>query len=102
VKGYVNMPSLVFITTAVGTTTVASDPSTQTVTLTCPDGTVYAGSFTSLSACGGAFPGLSTASGGAGGPADGGTTGPTVIAVAIAGGGIGMTKDAPIFGCSSP
>ena len=92
----------VFITTAAGTTTVASDPSTQTVTLTCPDGTIYAGSFTSLSGCGGAFPGLSIASGGAGGPADGGTTGPIVIAIAIAGGGIGMTKDAPIFGCSSP
>jgi hypothetical protein len=29
-------------------------------------------------------------------------TGPIVIAVAIAGGGIGMTKDAPIFGCSRP
>lgn len=92
----------VFITTAAGTTTVASDSSAQTVTLTCPDGTIYAGSFTRLSACGGAFPGLSIASGGAGGPADGGRTGPIDIAIAIAGGGIGMTNDAPIFGCSSP
>ncbi len=89
----------VFITTAAGTTTVASDPSTQTVTLTCPDGTIYAGSFTSLSACDGAFPGLSIAGGG--GPADGGTTGPIVVAIAIAGGG-DMGRDAPIFGCSSP
>ncbi len=92
----------VFITTAAGTTTVASDPSTQTVTLTCPDGRIYAGSFTSLSGCGGAFPGLSIGSSSAGGPGDAGTTGPFAIGIAIASGGIGRTKDAPIFGCSSP
>jgi hypothetical protein len=88
----------VFITTSAGRTSVASNRSTQTITLTCPDGTIYAGSFASLSACDGAFPGLSVGAGVA--PGDSGPI--SMISIAIPGADIGMAQDSPIFSCSAP
>lgn len=87
----------VFITTSAGTTSVAYDSSTETVTLTCPDGTTYAGSATVLNACMDELPGISIGSGGIG---DGSAATPVSISIALAGNG--TAQDTPLFGCNSP
>jgi hypothetical protein len=70
------------ITTSAGTTSVEVDPSTETVTLTCPDGTRYSGAGASVSPCD--FPGISI-----GGPVD--------IIIQLA--GTGMAIEPTIFTC---
>jgi hypothetical protein len=85
------------ITTAAGAISVVYQPSTQAVTLTCPDGATYAGDTTSLSACFGALPGLSTASDSPGSN----PTGP-YLAIAVGLAGTGMSQDVPIFNCNHP
>jgi hypothetical protein len=82
------------ITTAAGTIGVVYQPSTQVVTLTCPDGATYSGDTTSLTDCFSALPGLSTASGTAG-------SGP-YLAIAVGLAGTGMSQDVPIFNCNHP
>jgi hypothetical protein len=70
------------ITTRAGTTSVEVDPSTLTVTLTCPDGTRYSGAGASVSRCD--FPGISIA-------------GPVDLTIQLA--GTGMAFEPAIFTC---
>jgi hypothetical protein len=84
------------ITSAAGTISVVYQPSTQTVTLTCPDGATYSGDATSLSACNSALPGLSIAS-----SAPGSSSGP-YLAIGVGLSGTGMSQDVPIFNCNHP
>jgi hypothetical protein len=83
------------IVTAAGTISVAYQPSTQTILLTCPSGATYAGDAASLDSCSGLLPGLSTTS--SGGPLTG-----RYLAIAVGLAGTGMSQNFPIFNCYHP
>jgi hypothetical protein len=73
------------IATRAGTTSVAVQTSTATVTLTCPDGARHVGAGASLDPC--VFPGISIA-------------GPDPLGIALA--GAGGANDTPLFTCRAP
>jgi hypothetical protein len=88
------------VTTTAGTVTFTLDPTTETFALTCPDGTVYAGSSESLSRCTGSFPGFAISQNGIEVPADSGATGQIYLGIALAGDDLGVGT--PLFGCFGP